>query len=195
MKEVADRDPGSSAFAFIKDITILSYVSRKASKAKKNVMLLSSMHTQPSIGDSGKPEIIEFYNSTKGGVDTFDQMCGAYSTARKTRRWTLSMFYAMLNAGLINAWIIHGLNKQKTGGHFIQRKAFLQELALDLMKPHAQHRLNESHISQSLCLNICSVFQLPSTGASDALIPSACLTLLDCATTAFKPLPHGISLH
>ncbi|KAK4322174.1 hypothetical protein Pmani_007085 [Petrolisthes manimaculis] len=177
MKEVADRDPGSSAFAFIKDITILSYVSRKASKAKNNVMLLSSMHTQPSIGDSGKPEIIEFYNSTKGGVNTFDQMCGAYSTARKTRRWTLSMFYAMLNAGLINAWIIHGLNKQRTGGHFIQRKAFLQELALDLMKPHAQHRLDESRISQSLRLNICSVFQLPSIGASAG--PSGVTTMKD----------------
>ena len=57
-----------------------------SNKSKKLVLLLSSMHTEPSISEDGKPEIIEYYNSTKGGVDTFDFMCGAYSCSRKTKR-------------------------------------------------------------------------------------------------------------
>ncbi|GLD46315.1 piggyBac transposable element-derived protein 4-like protein [Lates japonicus] len=75
MKE--NRTPGSSAFLFTKELTLLSFLSDAASK-KKLVLLLSSMHTQPSIGPTHKPEVIEFYNQTKGGVDTFDQMCAQY---------------------------------------------------------------------------------------------------------------------
>src|SRR5215510_5531487 len=39
-------------------------------------------------------EIIHFYNSTKGGVDTVDQLCGNYSVSRRTRRWPLCIFFS-----------------------------------------------------------------------------------------------------
>ena len=35
----------------------------------KVVLLLSTMHHDDKIGDSGKPEIVEFYNKTKAGGD------------------------------------------------------------------------------------------------------------------------------
>ena len=33
--------------------------------------------------DTGKEEINVFYNQEKGGVDSHDQMCSLYTTARK----------------------------------------------------------------------------------------------------------------
>jgi len=43
-------------------------------------------------GEKKKPEIICFYNQTKGGVDMVDQMSSNYSAARKTNRWPLFSF-------------------------------------------------------------------------------------------------------
>lgn len=57
-------------------------------KTNKIVLVLSTMHDDDSIdGDStrSKPKMITFYNSTKGGVDTVDQMKGKYSISRNSR--------------------------------------------------------------------------------------------------------------
>nr|CAI5851161.1 unnamed protein product [Callosobruchus analis] len=44
-------------------------------KENKNVLLLSTMHTSNVLNpETSKPELIQLYNSTKGAVDTFDQM-------------------------------------------------------------------------------------------------------------------------
>ena len=46
----------------------------------KSVVFLSSLHHYSAIcSDSGKPEIIEFYNRTKGAVDVLDQTCARFS--------------------------------------------------------------------------------------------------------------------
>lgn len=128
MKEKTTRAPGSSAFLFTKDMTLVSYVPNTPS-IKKIVLLMSAMHGDKSLASSGKPTITKDYNRTKGRVDTFDQMCGQYSCGRKTKRWLLCVFYGMLNAGIINSWIIHGENMQKTGGRQMKRKQFMQVLA------------------------------------------------------------------
>ncbi|GFN82179.1 PiggyBac transposable element-derived protein 4 [Plakobranchus ocellatus] len=54
-----------SLFGFSDNKCILSYQWHK----NKNVILLSTMHTQPVIlpGEKRKPEIVMYYNSTKGG--------------------------------------------------------------------------------------------------------------------------------
>lgn len=59
-----------------------------------NAVLLKQIWTQKVTCDEGaiseisskKPTMVEFYNQTKGGVDTFDQMCSISSCSRKTRR-------------------------------------------------------------------------------------------------------------
>ena len=50
-------------------------------KTNKRASLLSSMHTNTKIcdGQKAKPEIINFYNKNKVGVDVFDQMSRLYS--------------------------------------------------------------------------------------------------------------------
>ncbi|KAK3883310.1 hypothetical protein Pcinc_012347 [Petrolisthes cinctipes] len=92
MKSTNDRSPASTAFIDTKDMTSVSYVPDRSSTTKK-VVLLSTMHKQGDISDGGKPEIIEYYNKTKGGVDMFDQMTTTYTTSRKTRSWQLSVVH------------------------------------------------------------------------------------------------------
>lgn len=74
---------------------------------KKNVIMLSIMHYEADKDQTVHlPDIISFYNQTKGGVDSFDQLCHTYSVSRKTRRWTLCVFYGILNIVGINAMIL-----------------------------------------------------------------------------------------
>ena len=174
MKDKTTRTPGSSAFLFTKDMTLVSYVPNTQT-SKKIALLMSSMHGDNSLASSGKPTIIEDYNRTKGGVDTFDQMCSQYSCSRKTKSWPLCVFFGMLNAGVINSWIIYGENMQKTGGRQTQRKHFMQVLAMELVKPWAVHRLASHTLPRQLKELIGTVFELPTpTGLSgDAGPPAA----------------------
>lgn len=67
---------GSSTFAFHENLTILNFRAKK----KKNVVLLSTMHTDAEIDtESGKPTMVLDYNATKGSDDAVDQMCHTYS--------------------------------------------------------------------------------------------------------------------
>ena len=73
--------------------TIVQY----SEKSNKSVTLLSSQHHAEVIDDNGKPEIINFYNSIKAGVDTLDQLVRFYTVRRKTRRWPLTIFFNVLD--------------------------------------------------------------------------------------------------
>ena len=76
----------SSLFGFQKDMMLVSYVP----KPKKTVILVSTLHVDkeidPDSGEQQKPSVITFYNATKGGVDTADQMCATYNVARNIKR-------------------------------------------------------------------------------------------------------------
>ena len=68
------------------------------------------MHSAPTTVDATnaakKPEVILYYNGTKGGVDTIDQMVRTYTVKRMTRRWPLVIFYNMVDVSALNAFII-----------------------------------------------------------------------------------------
>lgn len=100
-----NREPYSTIFGFQEKVMILSYCPKK----NKVVPLLSTMHSQPDINHTNekkKPEVILSYNSTKGGVDTMDQMVRIYSVKRKTRRWPVVVFYNMIDTSALNAYIV-----------------------------------------------------------------------------------------
>lgn len=133
--DVSQREVQSSLFAFSPPITLVSYVPKK----NKNVLLLSTMHTDKNLmlskSNVEKPEIILYYNHTKAGVDTIDQMCRHYSTKVASRRWPMVYFFNMLDIAAINA---HTLYKRKYSmtkdrRQFISRKKFLYMLALSLV--------------------------------------------------------------
>jgi len=65
------------------------------------------MHSEKWIEeDTGKEEKDVFYNQENGGVDSHDQMCSLYTTARKTNRWPIRIFYGIIDSAALNAFVI-----------------------------------------------------------------------------------------
>lgn len=84
---------GATNFLYGENKTLLSYCPKK----NKIVFLLSSLHKTGKYDTyTGKPEMISFYNSTKGGTDTFDQMCHEYSEHELRVAGLLGFFMACL---------------------------------------------------------------------------------------------------
>jgi hypothetical protein len=137
-KPARQRDENSSIFGFNKDLTHLSYAPKK----NKSFVLVSSPHHDSAIcSNSGKPEIIEFYNKTKGAVDLSDQMCARCTVQQATHRWTMVMFYGMINIAAVNALVIYAHNMRKDQPEKkIKRKDFLLRIAHDLVKPFVTQR-------------------------------------------------------
>ena len=129
------RPVGSTLFGFDKDTTLVSFVTKKS----KSVLLLSTMHHDGTIDDqTGKPDIILYYNKTKGAMD---QMCHTYSVQRKTRRWPLAYFMNLLNLGGLNAYITFVTqNPHWCLGLSYRRRQFLEDLGLDLVQPIMERR-------------------------------------------------------
>ncbi|KAL3988450.1 calpain-15 [Sarotherodon galilaeus] len=84
----------SSIFVFTEKATVVSYCPKK----NKNVLVMSTMHTDASLStrDDKKPQMILDYNSTKGGVDNLDKVTVTYSCQRKTACWPLVIFYNII---------------------------------------------------------------------------------------------------
>ena len=98
------------------------------------------MHRDAAVdAETKKPQIIQFYNSTKGGVDTVDQYCGSYSVSRRTRRWPLCVFFHLVNIAGVNGQILFNKTR-KSVDEAQNRRQFLKNLAMSLMKPYLQDR-------------------------------------------------------
>ncbi|CAG5058124.1 unnamed protein product [Parnassius apollo] len=70
--ELKDRERNTAKFAFTGELTLLSYCPPK--QTKKIVPMLSTMHATADLDATIQvPEMIEFYNKTKCGVDLMDQ--------------------------------------------------------------------------------------------------------------------------
>jgi len=84
-----------------------------------------------------KPESILFYNHNKCGVDVLDAMCRQMSTKSGCRRWTLAVFYNILDMAAINVWIIF---KKQTNSK-ISRRKFIYKLSEELTEAAAERLL------------------------------------------------------
>ena len=75
----------------------------------KVVTLMSTMHysKREEVESKTKPEVIMYYNSMKGEVDTINQLVRGNSTKRMTRQWPMAMFYNMVDDSALNALIVH----------------------------------------------------------------------------------------
>ena len=130
----------------------------------KRIQLLSTLHHNPNVVERQKTEVHMYYNATKGGVDTFDQLCSLMSCSRKTRRWPLCVFYGILNLVFNNAYIVfaHRPENQKT-----TRRQFGLDLAMELARPHAHMRLQQSrYLPREVVTIIHSVFSIPEPTSS-----------------------------
>ena len=125
-----ERKPFTTLYGFQEDATIISYCPKKS----KVVTLLSTMHNDrgSEAGAENKPEIIRYYNSTKGGVDTLDQMVRCYSKKRMTRRWPMVVFFNMIDISALNAIIVWIKLRPSFRNKTKIRRSLLIELAKSL---------------------------------------------------------------
>ena len=110
-KQARGREVGSSLFVFKDNLTMVSWHPKRS----KFVLLLSSLHHNSNIIESGKSEIVEFYNKTKGGVDASDQKVRHYTTYRKTLRWPLAVFYNILDISADNDYVFFNIRPSAQG--------------------------------------------------------------------------------
>ncbi|XP_046474149.1 piggyBac transposable element-derived protein 4-like [Neodiprion pinetum] len=144
----------STKFAFDGTKTLVCYTLQK----KKIVLVLSTFHQTVEIDkESQKPEIIKFYNSTKGGTDTFNQMCLEYTTARKTSRWPIRIWMAMLDQAAINAMVLYNFNGNN---QLLARRQFLKTLGRALIEPHLRAKLRTVNLRRNLRLYIEEILDI-----------------------------------
>ena len=91
---------------FQRDATIVSYDPNK----NKNDTLLSTMQNEKGILSCGenKPEIIQYYDLTKGGTDDMDQIARYCSIKRWTPKWPLVALFNKIDICalvVINIWL------------------------------------------------------------------------------------------
>ncbi|GFN76619.1 PiggyBac transposable element-derived protein 4 [Plakobranchus ocellatus] len=134
-------EKGQPKFCFQKDAMLVSYKSG----ANKNVILLSSMHSNSTIvvnkHEKELPEVVSYYNSTKGGVDTMDLMAHTVSSKRQTKRWPMLMFYNIIDVGSIAALVVYSTKYpvekfSKTDN----RREFQLNVSKDLILPQIERR-------------------------------------------------------
>ena len=93
--------PLQREYFYSRNTTLINYAPKK----NKKVLLLSSMHYSSQPTDvTTLPEIIEYYNKTKGGVDTLDMMGQNYTVKRISRRWPVTIFYHIIDMSMMNAY-------------------------------------------------------------------------------------------
>ncbi|XP_036067671.1 piggyBac transposable element-derived protein 4-like [Oryzias melastigma] len=119
-----------------------------AAKKKKNVCLLSTLHTKVEVEADlrQKPNVVTDYNYLKCGVDVLDQKLRAYTVRTGTRRWPVAVFYNILDIAASNA---HVLYKACTGSKESRRK-FQHKLAIELRNRHMQEVAQEKERKEAL---------------------------------------------
>ena len=94
----------------------------KAKKAKL-VYLLNSTHKTVCIDETHKkklPETINYYNLSKVGVDVLDQMVRYHTCKTATKRWSVAVFFNIIDCACIIAFIIY----REVTGHRLSRREF-----------------------------------------------------------------------
>ena len=144
MKPSKSREKQSSEFGFSGNMTMVSYVPKKG----KAVVLLSTMHDDRAVDDNSvkkKPEVIQYYNQTKSGVDTMDQ-----------RRWPMVLWHNVPDVATLNAYTnFTAQHPDYMGGVTNARRLFIKELGKELIMPHMKRRMEgtpqlQTHITEAM---------------------------------------------
>ncbi|XP_047219543.1 piggyBac transposable element-derived protein 1-like [Girardinichthys multiradiatus] len=155
-----EREVFSSKFAITPNTTLVSYLPKK----NKNVILLSTLHTDGDISDheDRKPIIILDYNRNKGGVDNLDKVIGTYSCRRMTACWPLVIFLNIIDVSSCNAFVIwREINPTWMSHQQNKRRLFLEQLGKALVTPLIERRKHVPHTEPSA--TVVKAFQSAGT--------------------------------
>ena len=109
---------GDSVYFYVKDATLCSFWD----KIHKPVVILSRQHGVQRNKENGKPDIVEFYNSTKSGVENLDKLVRSYPSKRNCRRWPYGVVVAIFEACVIAAHILWNTTTNKNERHYELKK-------------------------------------------------------------------------
>ena len=144
VRKPENRELYSSKFIFTTTVSIpIQLVSYKAKRIKV-VLLLSSAHSDAKIKQNDpkkKPEVVAYYNHTKGDVDVMDRMTSNYSVKYKTRRWHVVVFCNIIDIACLNAFVLFTEifpNFERCNSR--KRRLFLIELGTQLSASYRDSR-------------------------------------------------------
>ncbi|VDI23255.1 Hypothetical predicted protein [Mytilus galloprovincialis] len=130
----------------------------KETRRRKPVRLLSTACTA-ELNNSGKPKLIEHYNTKMGGVDLADQLVSANVDDRKTMKLWEKVVSNLLQRMVTNAYILYNQNSDAPR---LSRLSFLQSIIEDLAQEHllsCQQRLPNREPNNALIrLTGCSYY-------------------------------------
>lgn len=150
MKRVTEEEfDYPSKFAYSSELQLVSYMYKK----DKSIILLSS--SSPNIDVSKekkkKPGLVLDYNDTKYAVDKLDEMTASTSCTRGTRRWTVNLFFNILDMVCHNALVAFRLSDENEGR---KKREFLEELSDKLCFPQTSSRVSNSRLRKNVKENI-----------------------------------------
>jgi hypothetical protein len=84
-------------------------------------------------------------------VEMLYQMCAWYTVQQATRKWTMTMFYGMINTAAVNALVIYAHNMRKDQPEKkIKRKYSLLRIAHDLVTQFVTEQYKLSTLSRNI---------------------------------------------
>ncbi|KAF4521658.1 hypothetical protein B566_EDAN009391 [Ephemera danica] len=160
-----NRQVKSSLFGFLENKTLVSYVPSKGTA----MILMSTKHPTGEINaTTDKPEILESYDETKGGVKTFVRRLHKHSCRQKTRRWPMVCFYNLVDVSCFAAYVIWNTEHPDWNlGKSDHRISFLMEVGDELVQPNIERE------SQKLLPQLEEEMLLRDLKAVDAVAISA----------------------
>lgn len=111
-------------------------------RGTKPVMIVSTMHnpqvltTVQRTNKQGKkccPITVFDYNKYMNGVDHFDQLIQCYSISRKSRRWWMKLYYYLMDASIVNSFILYNQQRKANNKKTIPQIEFRSILANQLI--------------------------------------------------------------
>ena len=155
--KVAMKNPPDSRFCFSENVSLVSHTPKK----NKIVLVASSFLKTNAIGENKKPEMIMHYNKTKGGTDTFDQLCHAFSVSRRTNRWPVRIFFGMLDQAIVNARILLACKYKNEGNTTkVTAQYCLEKVYMHLVKDHLAERYTIPTLRHDIKLGIKEILDL-----------------------------------
>jgi len=130
------------------------------------------MHHQFIVdNETRKPKIILFYE-TKSGVDALDEKCSLYSTSRRTRRWPMALFHAILNIVGINSRVIY---LAANPNEHLSRLDFLKTLGKSLSRPCIERRIGNIKVPRILRMTASQIIglEMPHAEAASSDVPKS----------------------
>lgn len=141
-------------FVYNESTTVVNYQGKK----NKNTVVLSSMHSKGEVKEGApkrKPEMIRYYDATKGAVDSLDRLRQAFSTQRKTQRWPMVMFSNILDLATVAARCIFSI--KYPDDHLASengRNNFIQSISETMIEVYMVRRLTHPQMPTDLSLLI-----------------------------------------